>query len=118
MSERTVNVAGTEVRFRSSAAIPRMYRLRFGRDIFREISELQKDFEANKDGDMSDIAIDNLEKFENIAYIMAKHADPSIPDDIDEWLEQFEMFDIYTILPEILQMWTENMATDVAPKKK
>ena len=49
--------------------------------------------------------IEDLEIFENVAYIMAFHADPSIPKTIDEWLEQFEMFSIYEILPEILELW-------------
>ena len=31
---------------------------------------------------------DDLEIFENVAYCMAKHVDPSIPGTIDEWLDQ------------------------------
>jgi hypothetical protein len=48
---------------------------------------------------------------------MAFHADPSIPGTIDEWLEQFEMFSIYEILPEILDLWGTNLITDVQSKK-
>ena len=48
---------------------------------------------------------------------MAFHADPSIPKTIDEWLEQFEMFSIYEILPEILELWGTNLVTDVEAKK-
>ena len=36
---------------------------------------------------------------------------------IDEWLEQFEMFSIYEILPEILDLWGTNLITDVQSKK-
>ena len=61
--------------------------------------------------------IEDLEIFENVAYIMAFHADPSIPGTIDEWLEQFEMFSIYEILPEILDLWGTNLITDVQSKK-
>ena len=57
--------------------------------------------------------IEDLEIFENVAYIMAFHADPTIPKTIDEWLEQFEMFSIYEILPEILELWGTNLITDV-----
>lgn len=40
------------------------------------------------DEDNSDLGIESLEVFENIAYIMAKHADPeNVPDNPDEWLE-------------------------------
>ena len=48
---------------------------------------------------------------------MAYHADHSIPDNIDDWLDQFEMFSIYEILPEILELWGSNLVTDVASKK-
>ena len=48
---------------------------------------------------------------------MAWHADPSIPETIDEWLEDFEMFSIYEILPEILELWGDNLMTQVDVKK-
>ena len=120
MTEKRVEVSGKEVAFRSSAAIPRLYRMRFGRDIFKDLGQLEKTFTAaqKKKGGGSLLDIGDLEVFENIAYIMAKHADSSVPDEIDEWLEQFEIFSIYDILPEILAMWNVNMKTDVEPKKK
>ena len=46
-----------------------------------------------------------------------KYADHSIPDNIDDWLDQFEMFSIYEVLPEILELWGSNLVTDVASKK-
>lgn len=58
-----------------------------------------------------------MEIFENVAYIMACHADPSVPDTIDEWLDQFEMFSIYEVLPEILELWGSNLFTEVSSKK-
>ena len=48
---------------------------------------------------------------------MTFHADPTIPGTIDEWLEEFEMFSIYEILPEILELWGTNLITDVQAKK-
>ena len=36
---------------------------------------------------------------------------------IDDWLDQFEMFSIYEVLPEILELWGSNLVTDVASKK-
>ena len=65
----------------------------------------------------SAMEIEDLEIFENVAYIMAFHADPSIPKTIDEWLEQFDMFSIYEVLPEILELWGTNLITDVEAKK-
>ena len=51
-----------------------------------------------------ELQIDDLEIFENVAYIMAYHADPSIPKTIEEWLDQFEMLYIYQVLPQILEL--------------
>ncbi len=118
MTERTITISGHEVKFRSSAAIPRLYRMRFGRDIFSDLNALEKSFTANNKKKASSLSVGDLETFENIAYIMAWHATPGIPEDINEWLGQFEMFSIYEILPEILAMWNVNLKTDVVPKKK
>ena len=43
MQEKTVLVSGKEVRFRSSAAVPRLYRIKFKRDIFKDLSKLEKE---------------------------------------------------------------------------
>lgn len=116
MIEKTIEISGKPVKFRSSAAIPRLYRARFKRDIFKDLSVLEKSYsKKSKDGD--EFQIEDLEIFENVAYIMACHADPSIPGTIDEWLDQFEMFSIYQVLPQILELWGENLLTQVASKK-
>ncbi len=117
MIEKTVMVGDREVKFRSSASVPRLYRLKFKRDIFKDLSRLEKSFRDKGDEDESGLEIEDLEIFENVAYIMAFHADPTIPGTIDEWLEQFEMFSIYEILPEILELWGTNLITEVQSKK-
>lgn len=116
MIQKTVKVGDQDVTFRSSAAIPRLYRLKFRRDIFKDLSKLEKSYKDRDDGS-KELEIEDLEIFENVAYIMACHADPSIPPTIDEWLDQFEMFSIYEVLPEILELWGSNLFTDVSAKK-
>jgi hypothetical protein len=116
MLEKTIEISGKPVTFRSSAAIPRIYRLKFKRDIFKDLAKLEKSY-RNKAQDSEDLEIDDLEIFENVAYIMAYHADPTIPKTIDEWLDQFEMLSIYQVLPEILELWGSNLMTDVQAKK-
>lgn len=117
MIQKTVNISGKEVTFKSSASVPRIYRVTFGRDIFKDIARLQQVFADNVGQPFSLAQLEDLEIFENVAYIFAKHADPSIPDSIDEWLEQFEMFSIYEVVPEILELWGSNMVTTVEAKK-
>lgn len=117
---KTITIDGKAVQFRASAAVPRMYRIRFRRDIFRDLLSLQKDIQTDGESggaEESAIVLDHLEIFENIAYVMAKHADPSIPGSPDEWLDGFSTFSIYEVLPELLDLWAANMETQVASKK-
>ena len=116
MLEKTILVSGKEVRFRSSAAVPRLYRIKFKRDIFKDLSKLESSYKGKTD-DGEELQIEDLEIFENVAYIMAWHADPTIPGTIEEWLDEFEMFSIYQILPEILDLWGTNLVTDIQSKK-
>lgn len=69
--------------------------------------------EATKDAQLSVL---DLEIFEDVAYIMARHYDPTIPSTPEEWLEHFETFSIYEILPEILQLWNLQQQTTSSPK--
>lgn len=39
---KTITINGTEYKFKSSAAIPRIYRLKFGRDIFVDMQKIEK----------------------------------------------------------------------------
>ena len=116
MIERTITISGQEVPFRSSATVPRLYRAKFKRDIFKDLTKLEQSYsKRTEDGD--ELQIEDLEIFENVAYIMAFHADPSIPKTIDEWLDQFDMFSIYQVLPQILELWGDNLVTEVEAKK-
>lgn len=113
---KTIEIDGKGVLFKASAAIPRIYRIKFGRDIYKDLAKLEKTVSQNKE-ESSEIDIPSLEMFENIAYVMAKHADPSIPDTPEEWLDEFNTFSIYQVLPSLIELWGLNMKRDVQAKK-
>lgn len=113
---KTVSIDGREVTFRASAAIPRLYRVKFHRDIYKDLALLEKSLGENDEG-ASLLDTFSLELFENIAYLFAKHADPEIPNTPEEWLEQFNTFSIYQVLPEIIDLWGLNVKADVEAKK-
>jgi hypothetical protein len=113
---KKIEIDGKEVAFRASAAIPRIYRLKFQRDIYKDLVALEKAIGDNSE-EVSNLDMFSLEMFENIAYIMAKHADPSMPDTPEEWLDEFNTFSIYLVLPKIIELWGLNMKTDVEAKK-
>ena len=114
---KKIEIDGQEVEFRASAAVPRMYRIKFGRDIYKDLRQLETSVGEN-DEDASGLDLFSLEMFENIAYVMAKHADPSIPDSPEEWLDEFNTFSIYQILPQLIELWGLNVKTDAEAKKK
>ena len=72
---------------------------------------------GNGDESNSNMDLFSLEMFENIAFVMAKHADPSIPDTPEEWLDDFNTFSIYQVLPKIIELWGLNVKTDAEAKK-
>lgn len=111
-----VEIDGREVPFRASAAIPRIYRMKFQRDIYKDLSALEKAIGKGNEGS-SNLDLFSLEMFENIAYIMAKHADPAIPDTPEEWLDEFNTFSIYQVLPKLIELWGLNVQTNVQSKK-
>lgn len=126
--QKTIEIDGRPVVFKASAALPRVYRLKFGRDIFEDISKLKTETDAERakqkkatDGEnhiTSTLSPETLNLFEDVAYTMAKHADDSVPDTVEEWLDGFDVFSIYFILPQIVELWRLNEKTTVTPKKK
>ncbi len=115
--KKNITIDGIEVPFKASAAVPRLYRLKFSRDIYKDFASLQKNVKDNDEGE-STLDIESLEVFENVAYIMAKHADPeNVPDNPDDFLEQFNTFSIYEILPQLIELWGLNTATQIKSKK-
>ena len=114
--QKNITIDAIDVPFKASAAVPRLYRLKFRRDIYQDFAALQKSVGENTEKS-SALDIESLEVFENIAYIMAKHADAAIPASPDEWLEQFNTFSIYEILPQLIDLWGLNVETQVQSKK-
>ena len=103
--KRTIEIDGQQVTFKASAAIPRIYRLKFHRDIYKDLAALEKSVGDNNEGS-SGLDMFSLEMFENIAYIMAKHADPAaVPDSPEDWLDSFNTFSIYQVLPQLIELW-------------
>ena len=113
---RKIEIDGQDVLFKASAAIPRIYRLKFQRDIYKDLRILEKSIGVG-DEENSNLDLFSLEMFENIAYTMAKHADPQIPNEVDEWLDGFNTFSIYQVLPQLIELWGLNVKTDVEAKK-
>ena len=127
MLTKNIEIDGKNILFAASAAIPRIYRIQFKRDIFQDMTKIEKSVKKSQDKQKenqvseSDIPIEDLEMFENVAFVMAKHAaqkkGQDFPNNVYDWLDQFDTFSIYTILPEIVKLWNLNQQTQVESKK-
>lgn len=128
---KEIMIDGVPVLFRADASIPRLYRIHFGRDVFADMEKLIK--QAALDKSAEEIAKQNLEELEkdidiskmntealeNIAYIMAYHADrENTADNIEDWLAQFGIMSLVGVLPQILELWGINTQSTSDVKKK
>src|SRR5690606_8925982 len=113
--EKTIIIDGKPIRFKSTAATPLRYKAQFGKDFFAEIMKMGA---IEKLGNLNNLDkvrpkdLDGLdfEVFYNLAWVMAKTADPSIPDPIS-WLDQFETFPMAEIIPELQDLILSNIQT-------
>lgn len=138
--DKIIRINDKEVGFRATALTPRLYRHKIGKDLVQDLNQLQKSYvkamqvagveKPGKDASPEEIqayeqvvedaqlSVLDLEIFENAAYIMARQYDSSIPNTPEEWLDGFDTFSIYEILPHILDLWALNTRTTAIPKKK
>ena len=135
--DRVVEFNGKKIGLRATALTPRLYRFKIGRDMMSDMNKLKKSFkkaveakETENKKELSEEQLAQLEEdaqldvldltiFENVAYIMAKQYDKSLPDSVDEWLDsQDEVFTVYELLPDILDLWRMNNRTTSTPAKK
>ena len=109
--EKTINISGKDVPLIATASTVRRYRAKFQRDILTDFELLMKSAKNNQ------LTAYDYETFENMTYIMAKQADETIPEDIYEWLDGFELLSIYDVLPEVIKLWNSSRVTLSESKK-
>ena len=123
--DKVIEIDGRKIKFRATARTPRLYRMLIMRDLIKDMNSLAKNYrkiadKKNDDPDALDsLSIEDLTIFENAAYVMAKHANPEMLEKTpDEWLDSFDMFSVWEILPQLLELWHMNNVQKSQPKKK
>lgn len=111
--KKTIDINGTEYTFKASGLTPILYADKFNGDMIADMDRLTKEY---RKGDA--IPPHLLAMFAQMAYIMNKQGDPSVSDDFYEWLDALEIFDIYEVLPQILELWNMNQQTHSTQKKR
>jgi hypothetical protein len=114
--EKTITIDGRPVRFKSNGATPLRFKAQFGKDYLKEILKMSplENVGKKKNVDQKNLEIIDFEVFYNIAWIMAKTADPTIPEPL-EWLETFDEFPIGEIFPEMQELLLSSISSS---KKK
>ncbi|MCI0766062.1 hypothetical protein [Bacillus sp. TL12] len=114
--EKTIVIDGKQVRLKSTAATVKRYKAQFRRDLFADMMKLGVIGNiSSQDGTQNPVDISNFDfskvDFEviyDLVWLYAKTANPSIPDPIT-WLDGFDEFPIYDIMPEIDDMIESTM---------
>jgi len=110
--EKTIKIDGRDVTFKSTGALPKRYKMQFQRDFFTDLINMEGAVKK-KNASVDDIRKINFDVFYDIAWTLAKTADPTIPEPL-AWLDSFETFPIIEILPELQDM----LAASIASGKK
>ncbi|PHE92465.1 hypothetical protein COF81_19595 [Bacillus pseudomycoides] len=114
--EKTITIDSKQVRLKSTAATVKRYKAQFRRDLFADMMKLGViGTITSQDGSQSSIDLSNVnlnqvdfEVIYDLIWLYAKTANPDIPDPIT-WLDGFDEFPIYEIMPEIDDMIQSTM---------
>lgn len=112
--QKIIKVGGREIPFKATASTPLRYRERTGRDLLKDLFSIST---ASSKGGAVDFSKLDTEILTQLAYTMAKQADPDTPDYM-EWLDEFEPFDVINACGEILTLWGMSQRPIEKSKKK
>lgn len=102
--ERKIEIEGREIALKVTGNTPRTYRINFGRDVFKDLDELNTAYKTEGLG--ADFSC-----LEMLFYTMAKQADKSIGT-MDEFLDTFDSpLSIIMNVGAILEVWNESLGT-------
>lgn len=112
--QKVINISGKDIPFKATASTPLRYRERTGRDLLKDLFSMSAASSKNGAVDFSKI---DTEILTQLAYTMAKQADPDLPEYVD-WLDDFEPFDVINACGEILTLWGMSQQQLEKSKKK
>jgi hypothetical protein len=113
---KNIEIDGKPVEFKASAAIPRIYRNQFGRDVYKDLMTLN---DVIKDQDAEASTLDGF-SWRCLRICLCYVCGGTSGREVyraDEWLDQFNTFSIYQILPELIDLWGMNIKTTVPARK-
>lgn len=109
MKEKLITISGIEVPLKVSAYTPVLYSNLFNENIFAEMQNI-----ITVAGQTGTVPFEKVTVLYKLAYCMAKHADSSIPA-FEEWLDQFDVYDIPAIAGELIGLWSADNQSQSTP---
>lgn len=123
--ERIIEIDGTPVKFKATAALPRLYRTLFGRDIFQDMEPIIERYQQIAAGGITaaeilqKIHVSDMAVLEDLTFAMAKAGDPSLPyQDTGEWMDQYSFRGMSQAQQEAIPLWIMDNYTLETTKKK
>lgn len=116
--EKTIEIDGQNVRFKSTGATVLRYKNQFGSDFFADLIDmLPAAALAEKKGE-SELGLEDIQNIDfellfNIVWVLAKTADKDIPEPI-VWLDSFDVFPIIDVFTEVQDL----LLSSINVKKK
>lgn len=102
---KTILIGDVPVPLKATAGTMIRYRNWFGRDLLSDLKKIPAKYEAGDDS----ITEDAFGVIVRLLYTMARQADSSVPDDLVDWLDQFDSFPIEDFGEEVVNFWASSL---------
>lgn len=107
---KKIQIGKESVRFEANALFPIKYKQLTGRDIFKDLKVVENMQHAKSFDDL------NIDILYDIVYVLAWFADRAIPDR-DEWLLQFDEFDVFNVIPQVVDLLVDSLSATTKKNK-
>ena len=109
--EKIINIGGVDVRLKSTAATPLIYKNQFKTSLLTDLMLLSKAFQNGTDvNKMSYNQLKNvdLDIFYNFVWVLAKGADKNIEPPL-EWFAKFNEFNLQEVMADVMDLLTSSI---------
>ena len=112
--ERVIRIGTRDVPMKATASTLMRYRNQYGADLIEDFGKIQKGLQEDH------ITGEVIDMFVGLSHIMARQADPSLPPDPNDWVDEFDVFPIRDILIPVMSLWADSLGVrvEVVDEKK
>lgn len=110
---KTIMINGEPRKLCANALLPKIYRREFGSDLIGDLKHMEQDYQS------SNGSVFDSDVFERLTWLMLRSAGEDVGDTPDEWLATIDnVFGLYELLPDVIDLWASGLKTTSVPKKK